>query len=108
MVNHVSSTHHLKLMLDFEKIIARVIQQSPPRLAAIDGLPLAGKSIPADHLALALGTECIRLDDLVKPEAESRSHDQPSFTFDFVAAVSGLATSGLGSFRSFGFETGQH
>jgi hypothetical protein len=88
-------------MLDFEKIIERVVQQSPRRLVAIDGLPLAGKSTLADRLALELGTECVRLDDFVKPEAEWRSHDQPSFPFDFirydefVAAVSGLATSGL-------------
>ena len=108
----LSSTHHFKLMLDFEKIIARVMQQSPLRLVAIDGLPLAGKSTLADRLALALGTECVRLDDFVKPEAEWRSHDQPSFPFDyirydeFVAAVSGLATSGLCSFRPFSFETG--
>jgi hypothetical protein len=27
-------------MLDFEKIIERVVQQSPLRLVAIDGLPL--------------------------------------------------------------------
>jgi hypothetical protein len=101
-----------QLMLDFEKIIARVVQQSPLRLVAIDGLPLAGKSTLADRLTLALGTECVRLDDFVKPEAEWRSHDQPSFPFDyirydeFVAAVSGLATSGLCSFRPFSFETG--
>jgi uridine kinase len=99
-------------MLDFEKIIARVVQQSPLRLVAIDGLPLAGKSTLADRLALALGTECVRLDDFVKPEAEWRSHDQPSFPFDFirydefVATVSGLATSSLCSFRPFSFETG--
>jgi hypothetical protein len=59
MVNHVSSTHHLRLTLDFEKIIARVIQQPPLRLVAIDGLPLAGKATLADHLALVLGTECV-------------------------------------------------
>lgn len=57
--------------------------------------------------------ECLRLDDLVKPEAEWRSHDQPSFPFDFirydefVAAVSGLATSGLGCLSTLWFfETG--
>jgi hypothetical protein len=33
----------LKLMLDFEQVIARVVQRSPLRLVAIDGLPLAGK-----------------------------------------------------------------
>jgi uridine kinase len=99
-------------MLDYARIIARVVQQSPLRLVAIDGLPLAGKSTLADRLALALGTESVRLDDFVKPEAEWRSHDQPSFPFDyirydeFVAAVSGLATSGLCSFRPFSFETG--
>jgi nicotinamide riboside kinase len=48
------SAHYLKLMLDFEKIIARVVQQSSLRLVAIDGLPLAGKSTLADRLALAL------------------------------------------------------
>ncbi len=99
-------------MLDFEKVIARVVQRSPLRLVAIDGLPLAGKSTLADRLALALGAECVRLDDFVKPEAEWRSHNQPSFPFDFirydefVAAASGLATSGLCSFRPFSFETG--
>jgi broad-specificity NMP kinase len=51
---------------------------------AIDGLPLAGKSTLADRLAVAAGAECIRLDDFVKPEAEWRSHDQPSFPFDFI------------------------
>jgi uridine kinase len=102
----------LKLMLDFEQVIARVVQRSPLRLVAIDGLPLAGKSTLADRLALALGAECVRLDDFVKPEAEWRPHNQPSFPFDFirydefVAAASGLATSGLCSFRPFSFETG--
>jgi uridine kinase len=98
-------------MLDFEKIIARVVQQSPLRLVAIDGLPLAGKSTLADRLALALGTECVRLDDFVKPEAQWQSRDQPSFPFDFIrynefmSAVTQLATSGFCSFRRFNFET---
>jgi hypothetical protein len=89
------------MMLDFEEVVARVVQRSRLRLVAIDGLPLAGKSTLADRLAPAVGAECVRLDDFVKPETEWRSHDQPSFPFDFIrydefmAAVTGLATSGL-------------
>jgi uridine kinase len=100
-------------MLDFGEIIARVVQRSPLRLVAIDGLPLAGKSTLADRLALVVGAECVCLDDFVKPEAEWRSHDQPSFPFDFIrynefmAAVTGLAANGLCSFRPFNFETGR-
>jgi uridine kinase len=98
-------------MLDFQEVIAQVTQRSSPRLVAIDGLPLAGKSTLADRLAVTVGAECIRLDDFVKPEAEWRSHDQPSFPFDFIrydefmAAVTGLATSGRCSFRPYNFET---
>lgn len=98
-------------MLDFQEVIGRVTERSRLRLVAIDGLPLAGKSTLADRLAVALRAECIRLDDFVKPEAEWRSHDQPSFPFDFIrydefmAAVAGLATSGRCSFRPYDFET---
>jgi uridine kinase len=98
-------------MLDFQEVIGRVTQRSSPGLVAIDGLPLAGKSTLADRLAVTVGAECIRLDDFVKPEAEWRSHDQPSFPFDFIrydefmAAVTGLATSGRCSFRPYNFET---
>jgi uridine kinase len=98
-------------MLDFQEVIGRVTQRSGLRLVAIDGLPLAGKSTLADRLAVAAGAQCIRLDDFVKPEAEWRSHDQPSFPFDFIrysefmAAVMGLATSGRCSFRPYDFET---
>jgi uridine kinase len=98
-------------MLDFQEVIGRVTQRSWLRLVAIDGLPLASKSTQADRLAVAAGAECIRLDDFVKPEAEWRSHDQPSFPFDFIrynefmAAVTGLATSGQCSFRPYDFET---
>jgi uridine kinase len=98
-------------MLDFQEIIGRVTYRSGPGLVAIDGLPLAGKSTLADHLVVASGAECVRLDDFVKPEAEWRSHDQPSFPFDFIrydefmAAVIGLATSGRCSFRPYSFET---
>jgi hypothetical protein len=82
-------------MLDFQQVIGRVTQRSLSRLVAIDSLPLAGKSTLADRLAVAVRAECIRLDDFVKPEAEWRSHDQPSFPFDFIrydefmAAVTG-------------------
>jgi uridine kinase len=70
-------------MLDFEKIIARIVEQSPPRLVAIDGLPLAGKLSLADRLALALGTECVRLDGFVKPRrngAHMINRHSPSIT----------------------------
>ena len=98
-------------MLDFQEVIGRVTQRPGLRLVAIDGLPLAGRSTLVDRVAVAAGAECIRLDDFVKPEAEWRSHDQPSFPFDFIrynefmAAVTGLATSGRCSFRPYDFET---
>jgi uridine kinase len=93
------------MMLDFEKVIAKVVQRSPLRLVAIDGLPLAGKSTLADRLALVIGAGCVRLDDFVKPEAEWRSHEQPSFPFDFIrydefmAAVIEFAVGGVCSYR---------
>src|SRR6516164_501377 len=99
-------------MLDFQEVVGRVTQRPGLRLVAIDGLPLAGKSTLADRVAVAAGAECIRLDDFVKPEAEWRSHDQPSFPFDyirygeFMAAVVGLATREVCSYRSYDFETG--
>ena len=67
------------------EVIGRVTQRPGLRLVAIDGLPLAGKSTLADRVAVAPGAQCIHLDDFVKPEAEWRSHDQPSFPFDFIA-----------------------
>jgi uridine kinase len=94
-------------MLDFEEVIAMAIRRSPLRLIAVDGLPLAGKSTLADRLASALAGHCLRLDDFVKPESEWRSHDQPSFPFDFIrydefmAALKGLAAKGACSFRPF-------
>jgi uridine kinase len=98
-------------MLDFDEVIAVAVRQSPLRLVAIDGLPLAGKSTLADRLTSALGAQCIRFDDFVKPEAEWRSHDQPSFPFDyirydeFMAAVQGLAANGVCSYRPWDWET---
>jgi uridine kinase len=99
-------------MLDFDEVIARTVDRSPLRLVAIDGLPLAGKSTLADRLASAMGAQCVRLDDFVKPEAEWRSHDRPSFPFDFIrydeflAAVKGLATKGVCSYRPYDWEIG--
>jgi uridine kinase len=105
------SDNAFNVMLDFDDVISRVVDRSPLRLVAIDGLPLAGKSTLADRLASALGGSCVRLDDFVKPEAEWRSHDQPSFPFDFIrydafmAAVQGLAMKGVCSFRPFDWAT---
>ena len=59
MVNHSHRRTIVKLMLDFEEVIARVVQRSPLRLVAIDGLPLVGKSTLADRLARGLGAECV-------------------------------------------------
>jgi uridine kinase len=71
-------------MRGFEEVIARVVDRSPLRLVAIDGLPLAGKSTLAGRLVSTLEGHCIRLDNFVKPEAEWRSRDQPSFPFDYI------------------------
>lgn len=71
-------------MLEFEEVIATVVKRLPLRLVAIDGLPLAGKSTLADRLASAVAAQCVRLDDFVRREQEWRSHDQPSFPFDYI------------------------
>jgi uridine kinase len=99
-------------MLNFEEVIARAAMLSPLRMVGIDGLPLAGKSTLADRLATAIGAQCVRLDDFIKPEQDWRSHDQPSFPFDyirydeFIAAVKGLAVTGTCSYRIYDYETG--
>jgi hypothetical protein len=54
----LAATGKVKLMIDFEKVIAKVVQRPPLRLVAIDGLPLADKSTLADRLAMAVAAEC--------------------------------------------------
>jgi uridine kinase len=77
----------------------------------IDGLPVAGKSTLASRLAGTAGGACIHLDDFVKPEAEWRWNDRPSFPFDyirydeFMGAVTSLAQNGWCQYRPYNWET---
>ena len=100
-------------MLTFDEIVALVASKPKPLLAAIDGLPLSGKSTLALRLVGQLGAECLALDDFVKPEAEWPSQDTPSFPFsfirysDFADAVRALAHDRRCCFRPYDWETGR-
>jgi uridine kinase len=63
-------------MLTFDEVVRLVGSRRKPLLAAIDGLPLSGKTTLALRLVSELGAECVQLDDFVKPVAEwpSRLH----------------------------------
>jgi uridine kinase len=68
-------------VLTFDEVVGLVRARLGLRLIGIDGLPVAGKSTLASQLAEATGGACIHLDDFVKPEAEWRWHNRPSFPF---------------------------
>ena len=100
-------------MLSFDEMIAFVSRRPQPRLLAVDGLPLAGKTTLADRLAAAVGGACVSLDDFIRPEREWRWRDRPSFPFDFIrydefaGAVRGLATAGECRYRPWDYRTGE-
>jgi uridine kinase len=100
-------------VLTFDEVIGLVRAQSDLRLLGIDGLPVAGKSTLASQLAAAAGGACIHLDDFVKPEAEWRWHNRPSFPFDyirydeFMAAVRRVSENGWCQYRPYNWETGK-
>jgi uridine kinase len=101
------------MTLTFDEVIAFVGQRPQPRLLAIDGLPLAGKTTLADRLAAAVGGACVFLDDFIKPEREWRWRDRPSFPFDFIrydefaGAVRSLSTDGECRYRPWDYRTGE-
>jgi uridine kinase len=100
-------------VLTFHEVVGLVRAQSGLRLIGIDGLPVAGKSTLASQLVEATDGTCIHLDDFVKPEAEWRWHNQPSFPFDyirhdeFMGAVTNLAEHGWCQYRPYNWETGK-
>jgi uridine kinase len=100
-------------VLTFDEVVGLVRAQSGLRLIGIDGLPLAGKSTLAGQLAEATGGACVHLDDFVKPEAEWRWHNRPSFPFhwipydDFMGAVTSLAENGRCQYRPYNWESGE-
>jgi uridine kinase len=100
-------------MLTFEEVVRLVGSKQKPLLVAIDGLPLSGKTTLALRLLNELGAECVQLDDFVKPEAEWRFRDKPSFPFDyirydeFVSAVCSLAHDHGCLFHSYDWVTGR-
>jgi hypothetical protein len=65
------------MMIDMNQAVALANTRVGARLIAIDGLPVAGKSTLARHLAKALQADCIYLDDFVKPESEWPSGIKP-------------------------------
>jgi uridine kinase len=99
--------------LTIYEVVGLVRAQSGLRRIGIDGLPVAGKSTLADQLAEAMGGACVRLDDFVKPEAEWRWHNRPSFPFhwirydDFMGAVASLAENGRCQYRPYDWEIGE-
>ena len=99
-------------VLSFDDVVASINGQADLRLVGVDGLPLAGKSTLAGRLATATGGACVYLDDFVKPQAEGRWRDRPSFPFDyiryeeFLGAVVSLATRGCCRYRPYDFATG--
>jgi uridine kinase len=99
-------------MLTFNEVVALIASQPKPLLVAIDGLPLAGKTTLAQQVIEELGAECLRLDDLVRPEVEWSSRDKASFPFDFVLydefvdAVRSLAHNRCCRFHPYNWETG--
>jgi uridine kinase len=99
-------------MLSFDEVVALVEKRPCLRLVGIDGLPLAGKSTLSRLLAAATEGTCVKLDEFVKPEAEWRWHDRPSFPFDyirydeFLAAVQALAAHGQCSYHPYDWASG--
>jgi hypothetical protein len=72
------------IMFKFDEVTTLVARQPNIRLNGIDGLPVAGKSTLADHLAATLSGEQVYLDEFVTMEEQWPSRDQPSFPFDFI------------------------
>jgi uridine kinase len=83
------------------------------RLVGIDGLPVAGKSTLSRVLAAATGGTCVKLDEFIKPEAEWRWYDRPSFPFayirydEFLEAVTRLAANGWCRYQPYDYATGE-
>jgi uridine kinase len=104
---------NVRAVLSFDEVIASVGAQPGLRLMGIDGLPMAGKSTLASQLAVATGGACVHLDEFVKPEAEWRWHDRPSFPFDYIRydqfldAVTTLAENGWCQYRPYNWATGK-
>ena len=100
-------------MLSFDEVVAFVGGWPRLRLVGIDGLPVAGKSTLSRLLAAATGGACVKLDEFVKPEAEWRWRDRPSFPFDFIrydefaGAVRSLAVDGQCRYRPWDYRTGE-
>lgn len=94
-----------------EDVIARVAALDMPRLVAIDGLPVSGKSTLADHLIERLGLQCIYLDDFIRPMADWPSRTRPAFPFEYIRydgfldAIRDLARDGVCAYAPFDWST---
>ena len=100
-------------MLSFDEVVAFVGKLPCLRLVGIDGLPVAGKSTLSRVLAAATGGACVKLDEFIKPEAEWRWYDRPSFPFayirydEFLEAVTRLAANGWYRYQPYDYATGE-
>jgi uridine kinase len=96
----------------YEDVAARIAALPRPGLAAIDGLPVSGKSTLADRLIGELGLEAIYLDDFVLPQSRWPMSREPAFPFpyiryaEFIAAVETLASTGSVEFFPFDWQSG--
>jgi uridine kinase len=82
-----------------------------PPLAAVDGLPCAGKSTLVSRLNEGVDFECIYLDEFVLPEKDWPPGIKPAFPFkyirydEFLDAVRTLASLGTCSYRPFDWDS---
>jgi uridine kinase len=71
-------------MIHFDAAVSLVGARPGPRLVAVDGLPVSGKSTLAGRLETELGATIVYLDDFVRPEVEWRGKVGPAFPFPYI------------------------
>ena len=100
-------------MIDFDAAVSLVGTRPGPRLVAIDGLPVSGKSTLAERLEAELGAKTVYLDDFVRPEAEWRGKAEPAFPFPYIRyeqfcqTVMALAGRRIARYRGYDWATGR-
>ena len=99
-------------MINFNDAVALAREKSP-RLLAIDGLPVSGKSTLAERLERELGATTVYLDDFVLPEGEWRHKVRPGLPFPYIAydafvdVVETLAQGQVARYQRYDWSTGR-